>query len=89
MANQWENIEIELDNDDFWYFICRNKKLSDKYNVRIDFLFHIIYESEIGRIDDNEEYKIFRHFYEKINNPNCGNLKSIWEDVVSYFKRMV
>lgn len=85
MANQWENIEIELDNDDFWYFICRNKKLSDKYNVRIDFLFHIIYESEIGRIDDNEEYKIFRHFYEKINNHNCINLKSIWEDVVSYF----
>ena len=85
MANQWENIEIELDNDDFWYFICRNKKLSDKYNVRIDFLFHIIYESEIGRIDDNEEYKIFRHFYEKINNHNCINLKSIWEDVFSYF----
>ena len=85
VANQWENIEIELDNDDFWYFICRNKKLSDKYNVRIDFLFHIIYESEIGRIDDNEEYKIFRHFYEKINNPNCGNLKSIWKDIVSYF----
>lgn len=85
MANQWENIEIELENDDFWYFICRNKKLSDKYNVRIDFLFHIIYESEIGGIDDNEEYKIFRHFYEKINNPNYGNLKSIWEDVVSYF----
>ena len=23
VANQWENIEIELDNDDFWYFICR------------------------------------------------------------------
>ncbi|OEJ13668.1 hypothetical protein BFL38_02660 [Brachyspira hampsonii] len=85
MANQWENIEIELDNNDFWYFICKDKKLSYKYNVRIDFLFHIIYESEIVRIDDNEEYKIFRHFYEKINNPNGYNLKSIWEYIVSYF----
>ena len=80
MANQWENIEIELENDKFWYFISNN----DNADIRMDFLFELIYD--IQKENNNTvktKYKIFEHFYKKFKDKK--NLIENWKELSKYF----
>ncbi|WP_300753874.1 DUF262 domain-containing protein [uncultured Brachyspira sp.] len=80
IANQWENIEIELENDKFWYFISNN----DNADIRMDFLFELIYD--IQKENNNTvktKYKIFEHFYKKFKDKK--NLIENWKELSKYF----
>ena len=81
IANQWENIEIELENDKFWYFISNN----DDNNIRMDFLFELIYNIKLKNNNtDNTKYKIFNSFYKEFKN-NKNNLNEKWKELSKYF----
>ncbi|WP_288550820.1 DUF262 domain-containing protein [uncultured Brachyspira sp.] len=81
IANQWENIEIELENDKFWYFISNN----DDNNIRMDFLFELIYNIKLKNNNtDNTKYKIFNSFYKEFKN-NQNNLNEKWKELSKYF----
>ena len=81
IANQWENIEIELENDKFWYFISNN----DDNNIRMDFLFELIYNIRLKNNNtDNTKYKIFNSFYKEFKN-NQNNLNEKWKELSKYF----
>lgn len=81
IANQWENIEIELENDKFWYFISNN----DDNNIRMDFLFELIYNIKLKNNNtDNTKYKIFNSFYKEFKN-NQNSLTEKWKELSKYF----
>lgn len=81
IANQWENIEIELENDKFWYFISNN----DDNNIRMDFLFELIYNIRLKNNNtDNTKYKIFNSFYKEFKN-NQNSLTEKWKEISKYF----
>ncbi|MEI0487629.1 DUF262 domain-containing protein [Brachyspira intermedia] len=81
IANQWENIEIELENDKFWYFISNN----DNADIRMDFLFELIYNIKLKDNDtDNTKYKIFNAFYKEFKY-NKNSLTEKWKELSKYF----
>ncbi len=79
IAEEWNQMEITLQNDELWYFIC-NK--SDRYNTRIELLFDMICELNLLYPNENQrkkksegikhkdieiigddQYRTFRYFY--------------------------
>ncbi|EKV57373.1 hypothetical protein A966_05848 [Brachyspira hampsonii 30446] len=80
IANQWENMEIELENDKFWYFISNN----DNADIRMDFLFELIYGIEKENNNTvKTKYEIFEHFYKKFKDKK--NLTENWKELSKYF----
>jgi hypothetical protein len=63
IASQWDIIEEELTNDEFWYFI--NGK-SNPIASRIEYLFGIIAQNE--KNDNAENRDIFRFFQQRFDN---------------------
>ncbi|MEI0539389.1 DUF262 domain-containing protein [Brachyspira pulli] len=81
IANQWESIEIELENDNFWYFISKN----DDNNIRMDFLFELIYNIKQPNKNTNKtEHEIFEYFYKEFKN-NQNSLIEKWKELSKYF----
>lgn len=62
IANEWDQIENQLQNDEFWYFL--NNIDSKEYDTRIELIFDII-ACEEGHILNSNEYDSFNYFYEK------------------------
>lgn len=75
LANEWNQIENELHNKDFWFFINNNNKI--EYPTRIGKLFDLITE--------NKNVKNDLHAYHLISkNPE----KYSWENVVLIFNKL-
>lgn len=85
ISTQWDYIEQELANDEFWHFI--NGKIN-KIRPRIEFLFDLIAD-KTGKEDD--KYFTFRHFQTifEDNNLKNGNklafVNSQWESIFNTF----
>lgn len=69
VALQWEEIEKDLNDDNFWKFIN-----NENPTTRIDFLFDI-YRSiqNPSDTDGKDEYKLFTFFEQEFNNKNGKN----------------
>lgn len=72
IALQWDNIEKELHDDAFWYFLT-NKRILE-YQTRIDLVLNLI----SGHFDDADKYATFFHFDEK---RKTEDLLDIWEEI--------
>lgn len=72
IALQWDNIEKELHEDAFWYFLT-NKRILE-YQTRIDLVLNLI----SGHFDDADKYTTFFHFDEK---RKTEDLLDIWEEI--------
>ena len=72
IALQWDNIEKELHDDAFWYFLT-NKRILE-YQTRIDLVLNLI----SGHFDDANKYATFFHFDEK---RKTEDLLDIWEEI--------
>ncbi|MBQ7198719.1 MAG: DUF262 domain-containing protein, partial [Selenomonadaceae bacterium] len=57
IALQWDNIEKELHNESFWYFLTNNS--AKKYQTRIDLVLDLKSER---KIDEREKYFTFFYF---------------------------
>ena len=88
VALRWDSIEYALQNDEFWYFI---HGVTYSKPTRIEYLLELIYKfdkfelkkknppmSEAERFG-NDEYKLFRYFYEYfIDCKKNGLVNSEW-----------
>lgn len=72
IALQWDNIEKELHDDAFWYFLT-NKRILE-YQTRIDLVLNLI----SGHFDDADKYATFFYFDEK---RKTEDLLDIWEEI--------
>lgn len=84
ISTQWDNIEKELHDDKFWYFITNQK--AEKYPTRIELLFDIMTNKQKS---DRELYRTFFEFVKKSKEENYINNKiALWKEVIETFQRL-
>lgn len=84
ISTQWDNIEKELHDDKFWYFITNQK--AEKYPTRIELLFDIMANKQKS---DRERYRTFFKFVEKTKEEEYKDNKiALWKEVVETFQRL-
>lgn len=89
ISTEWNQIEQKLQDDSFWYFLCRTS-WPFKYDNRIEFVFDLMK----GRNLDSEFYFTFNEFSKQLaelsNNPNCvteqAKIEYIWLEVKHVFQ---
>ena len=102
IAEEWNQMEITLQNDEFWYFIC-NK--TDRYSTRIELLFDMIRQLNIMYPEEqkktskeskhndfevigDDQYRTFRYFYNffKENDDKVTAREKAWNEVRKLFQ---
>ena len=81
IATQWDIIEKELRNDNFWYFITNEK--ADNYATRIELVFNLMANKETN---DKERFRTFFYFNDKIKNEK--NKANIWSEILGYYQKL-
>lgn len=81
IASEWDAIEKELHNDDFWFFIANE---SDKFETRIDFVFRFLYELKENA--KPSEYDVFRFFEQWV--ANAKDSRDVWNEVKALYYKM-
>lgn len=75
---QWDTIERELHDEDFWYFLT--KKSADEYPTKIELLFDFI----AGKSDGiRDQFFTFLYF-----NERKENLLMLWDEILRYYYRL-
>ncbi len=77
IALQWDTIERELHDEDFWNFLTREN--SEHYSSRIDLIFNFMVPIEERSQDP---YSTFYYFSTK------ENLQDYWKEVLKYYYRL-
>lgn len=75
---QWDNIERELHNNSFWYFLTNNNY--EKYPTRIDLILDLISEKK----ENAEEYYTFFYFNNQIKERKKSVIE-IWKEIERSF----
>lgn len=83
IATQWDEIEHQLQDDNFWAFIYGQD--NKKYSTRIDFLIDIINDD----VEQNSDYSTFDIYFDKLN-PNVNEdpekqVVDLWEKIEYQF----
>lgn len=78
IALQWDTIERELHDEDFWYFLTRKK--SETYPTRIELLFDFMAEK---KEDERDQFATFLWF-----SKQHDNLPQLWENILQYYYRL-
>jgi uncharacterized protein with ParB-like and HNH nuclease domain len=80
IATEWDIIETDLHNDEFWLFI--NKDENDK-ETRIEFLFELL----VGKSTNPEDnYFTFRKFHEKFTDNTEIIITNNWKEIKRCFQ---
>lgn len=89
IANEWDRIEYSLQNDDFWWFL--NKEKND-IPARIEFLLDLICNIALGEDPElvenigTDRHATFRFFYHKFSNGiSLENVIDEWNNIKEYF----
>lgn len=72
---QWDNIEKELHNDSFWYFLTNQYK--SNYQTRIDLILDLIARKPVKCKD--KYYTFF--YFDKLKNKDKKDTNKIWNDI--------
>lgn len=75
---QWDTLERELHDADFWYFLTKKKE--DSYPTRIELLFDFIAGKE-----DGVREQLFTFFY---FNDRKEDLLQLWDYILRYYYRL-
>ena len=78
LSLEWDNMEKELHNDDFWGFLTNSE--TDKYPTRIDLVLDLI--SKKTNVD-KETYRTF--FYFDNEHKRGKSLEEIWDEIQHNF----
>lgn len=81
IATQWDIIEKELRNDNFWYFIT-NENAAD-YATRIELVFNLMANKQST---DKERFRTFFYFSDKIKNER--NKANVWQEILRYYQKL-
>jgi uncharacterized protein with ParB-like and HNH nuclease domain len=82
IATEWDIIETDLHNDEFWLFI--NKEENNK-ETRIEFLFELL----VGKSTNTEDnYFTFREFREKFADNTEQNITNSWKEIKRCFQTL-
>jgi hypothetical protein len=81
ISSQWDNIENNLQNEAFWYFLTTGENIM---STRIEFIFDLMAEKPIGADSDYT----FRYFNEKFNNKSEKEIIDNWEEVLNYYQTL-
>lgn len=81
IALQWDTIERELHDDDFWYFLT--KKKAEDYATRIELVFDFFAS---GRSNQNDSLSTFLYFNEI--KKTGKSLSTLWEEILRYYYRL-
>lgn len=79
IALQWDTIERELHDENFWYFLTN--KQTDCYPTRIELIFDFMAGEQT---DKRDKYATFFYFSNKRND----DLQKLWEDITLYYYRL-
>lgn len=82
IATNWDIIEKELHNEEFWGFLT-NKKVSG-YNTRIELLFDMMANKQEN---EKEKYYTFYFFSDKISIDNIP-ISDLWKEIQIYYLRL-
>ncbi|HML65275.1 MAG TPA: DUF262 domain-containing protein [Dysgonomonas sp.] len=82
IATNWDIMEKELYNEEFWGFLT-NKKAS-KYNTRIELLFEMIADKHEH---EKEKYYTFYFFSDKISIDKIS-ISDLWRSIQNYYLRL-
>lgn len=85
LVQQWDSIERELMDQDFWAFLTNEKM--ENYDTRIDLIFNIMSHKKSGSLD---EYFTFRYFDEKLKSKEGKTVaaKAEWDDIYLQYLRL-
>ena len=102
LASEWDFIEYSLQNDDFWYFINKDK---NEKATRIEFIFELIAENYLKVVEENfakemrkhkfidryYEFHIINHYLQNDTRIEDKNKKEtiyekLWKEVKNYFR---
>lgn len=78
IANEWDQIETDFQNDKLWYFLC-DRHINDN---RIELIFDLMNDS-----DDRDSYSTFRFFNTKLAGKSEEDMKKNWEEIQGYYQR--
>lgn len=81
IATQWDTIEKELRNDNFWYFITNEK--AEKYATRIELVFNLMANKQLS---DKERFRTFFYFSKKIKSEK--NKSNVWLEILRYYQKL-
>ena len=82
IATNWDIIEKELHNEEFWGFLTNKKVLG--YNTRIELLFDMMANKQEN---EKEKYYTFYFFSDKISIDNIP-ISDLWKEIQIYYLRL-
>jgi hypothetical protein len=84
ISNEWHQMEMELRNDEFWYFL--NNKSKDDATSAIELIFKLI------ATDNTKKYSTYLWFEKQIRSDNDDtekeNALALWGKTKDYFNKM-
>lgn len=82
IASEWDRMEYSLHNNEFWYFINKEK---NTLPTRIEYIFNLMKDIEgVNNGDDN--YSTFRFFSEKFKIKNQKEIENNWQEIKRLFQ---
>nr|WP_306558727.1 DUF262 domain-containing protein [Campylobacter sp. CS_ED1] len=81
IATEWDIIEKELRNDNFWYFITNEN--AKNYATRIELVFNLMANKTLG---DKERFRTFFYFNDKIKAKK--NKSDVWQEILRYYQKL-
>lgn len=84
ISNEWHRIEMELRNDEFWYFL--NSKQLEETSSTIEFIFKLI------AVNNEKKYSTYLWFEKEIKSENPveekNNAIRLWSQTKEYFGKL-
>jgi hypothetical protein len=80
IASEWDSIEYSLHDDEFWWFINKDKNEKD---TRIEFLFELIVGDHA-----TDEFYTFRKYYKKFKTKKEKEIENNWKEIKRHFQTL-
>tara|TARA_B110000908_G_scaffold164780_1_gene213263 strand:+ start:538 stop:2358 length:1821 start_codon:yes stop_codon:yes gene_type:complete len=84
IASEWDAIEKQLQNDDFWYFIYTPKK-DVHYENRIEYIFDLMKQKPIDAELHYTFYEFQKDFTTVLSIDKKPDVRKIWLEIKRYF----
>ncbi|MDO6738735.1 DUF262 domain-containing protein [Wenyingzhuangia sp. 2_MG-2023] len=84
-ALEWDSVEKQLQEDNFWYFIQPDEE-KYKDGTRIDYLFDLLLEKP----NNSDDFFAYRYFEGKFNSQkDTKDISKSWENVIQLYYKLL